>query len=65
MAPRWSEIRVLLYKLDTEKQELYRELKEMQDACSHPNLPVRSLGELYMDTCPDCGVWPYFYALSW
>lgn len=61
-----ARIRSIRDKVDGLKKEIKtftEEWKELQDTCSHPNLPKRSFGEEYMDTCPDCGYMTYCYMM--
>lgn len=49
--------------LENEVANLDSELKSLRDRCTHPSLPKRTLGEQYMDTCPDCGHLQYCYVI--
>lgn len=34
-----------------------------KENCCHPSLPKRTIGEIYSDTCPDCGYRQYCFCL--
>ncbi len=63
---RWEQIRERVATLELEQQALGRELKELHQACAHPELPERNLPDdaPYADTCPDCGFYAYCHVLG-
>lgn len=60
----YEAIRSKIAGLEGHVLRLREELKDIQDACDHPNLPERddSLEE-YCDVCDECGFCSYNYVL--
>jgi hypothetical protein len=60
---RWEEINEKMKKLDREMVALHMEWTQIKAQCPHSNLPIRQLGEEYMDRSPDCGYISYMTQL--
>jgi len=52
---KWEHLRDRLVQIDRERQQIVEQWAKLRARCNHPRLPVRELGEEYVDTCPDCG----------
>lgn len=53
-----------LSRLKVESDELARQMRAIQERCTHPRLPKHEFGEEYRDICPDCGFVAYCYRFA-
>ena len=63
MPESYLVLRERMLQLNSQRDDIQRQIDEIRAACSHPNLPKREDGEEYMDTCPDCGHTRYCYSI--